>query len=180
MFPTRRVCAASVALAACALIASSFSATAQAVSSPEARAARAFEQARKEGPAALRVFCSRCRRAAICTTILVGPCMQRRSSARRARMGFAWTRAAEDGCRTSRAGLPAGEPAAKDVPANQHLYDELIDAFSMRTFVPVDGRVGTRSFLRYLWSVWRRQAIHGEWIDEVASRRRRRTSSIWS
>ena len=56
MFPTRRVCAASVALAACALIASSLTVPAQAVSSAEARTARAFDEARKEGPPALRAF----------------------------------------------------------------------------------------------------------------------------
>lgn len=65
---------------------------------------------------------------------------------------------------------PAGEPSAKDVPANQHLYDELIDAFSMRTFVPVTGESGHDHFFDTFGRFGDDKRFTGEWIDEVASR----------
>lgn len=171
MFPTRRVCAASVALAACALIASSFSATAQAVSSPEARTARAFDEARKQGPPALRAFVYRMPKGADLHVHLDGAV-------------YAETfirEAGEDGICVNAALLemddkhlgpdcPAGETAARNVPGNQHLYDALIDSFSMRTFVPKTGESGHDHFFDTFDRFGDDKRFAGEWIDEVAAR----------
>ncbi|HEX4067230.1 MAG TPA: adenosine deaminase [Acidobacteriaceae bacterium] len=65
---------------------------------------------------------------------------------------------------------PAGETAAADAPASQHLYDELIDAFSMRTFVPTAGDSGHDHFFDTFGRFGDDNHFAGEWIDEVASR----------
>jgi adenosine deaminase len=57
------------------------------------------------------------------------------------------------------------------VPANQELYDRLIDAFSMRSFVPTPGFSGHDQFSRPLAALAGSAKSHtGEWVDEVASR----------
>jgi adenosine deaminase len=72
---------------------------------------------------------------------------------------------------------PAGASCAKgDLQASrayqdQHLYDELIDSFSMRAFVPFTGISGHDHFFdafAKFGSVNPRHA--GEWLDEVATR----------
>ena len=40
----------------------------------------------------------------------------------------------------------AGDVPAAEVPKNQHLYDELVDSFSMRGFVPSEGETGHDHF----------------------------------
>jgi adenosine deaminase len=71
----------------------------------------------------------------------------------------------------------AGAPCAKgDVPAaqafkDQHLYDALIDAFSMRGFVPSTGTTGHDHFFDAFAKFIIVDSRHtGEWVDEVASR----------
>lgn len=65
---------------------------------------------------------------------------------------------------------PAGESPAVDVPAHQHLYDELIDAFSMRTFVPTSGDSGHDHFFDTFDRFGNDKRFVGEWIDEIATR----------
>jgi adenosine deaminase len=171
MFQRRRVCAVAVVLAACVSLLSCFRAAAQAVSPAEQRAARAFEEARKEGPPALRAFLYGMPKGADLHSHLSGAV-------------YAETlirEAGEDGLCVNAMRLkvdvehrapdcPAAETAAKDVPANQHLYDELIDAFSMRTFVPVTGESGHDHFFDTFDRFGDDKRFTGEWIDEVASR----------
>jgi adenosine deaminase len=65
----------------------------------------------------------------------------------------------------------AGQVAAANVPANQALYDKLIDSFSMRGFVPSAGFDGHDQFFATFDHF---RAIHdshtGEWLAEVAGR----------
>ncbi len=69
------------------------------------------------------------------------------------------------------AGCKPGEVAGADVMKDQHLYDALIDAFSMRTFVPVTGESGHDHFFATFDRFSGVDKKHrGEWIDEVASR----------
>lgn len=65
---------------------------------------------------------------------------------------------------------PAGETPAADAPAHQQLYDELIDAFSMRTFVPITGHSGHDHFFDTFDRFGNDKRFVGEWIDEVATR----------
>ena len=66
---------------------------------------------------------------------------------------------------------PAGAVAAATLPQNQHLYDQLVDAFSMRTFVPRTGDSGHDhffdSFDRFLGLA---ESHKPEWVNEVATR----------
>jgi len=64
-----------------------------------------------------------------------------------------------------------GEVAAAQVFSDQHLYDELVDAFSMRGFVPTTGVSGHDHFFDSFPRFGSVGARHtGEWLDEVASR----------
>jgi adenosine deaminase len=62
------------------------------------------------------------------------------------------------------------EPASQAL-RDQHLYDELIDAFSMRSFVPVTGESGHDHFFNSFakFSAVDRRHVD-EWVDEVAAR----------
>jgi len=158
-------------LATCVLFSSCVRLIAQAAAPAEARAARAFEQARKQGPAALRAFLYRMPKGADLHSHLSGAV-------------YAETfirEAGQDGICVNEAGLrmdaehqgpscPTGESPAKGVPTDQHLYDELIDAFSMRTFVPVTGESGHDHFFETFDRFGDDKRFTGEWIDEVASR----------
>jgi adenosine deaminase len=70
------------------------------------------------------------------------------------------------------------KPACSDgqVPAaqafkDQHLYDALIDAFSMRSFVPSTGNSGHDHFFDTFAKFGGTSPHHsGEWVDEVATR----------
>lgn len=78
---------------------------------------------------------------------------------------------------------PAAESAASGVPCkkgevpaaeaykDQHLYDAMIDAFSMRGFVPSTGITGHDHFFDAFARFSAVNANHaGEWLDEVATR----------
>ena len=72
----------------------------------------------------------------------------------------------------------ASKPACKDgqAPASKafqdpHLYDELIDSFSMRSFVPAAGVSGHDHFFDTFAKFGGTSKRHtGEWLDEVATR----------
>ena len=72
-----------------------------------------------------------------------------------------------------RKALPCTPPLtpAAQLPANQALYDRLIDAFSMRGFVPTSGFSGHDQFFATFDRFGGLSKKHiGEWVDEVASR----------
>ena len=91
--------------------------------------------------------------------------------------------AAEDGLCVDPAGLKFAKPpcGGKVMPAaallgnmtqaNQDLYDRLIDAFSMRSFVPTTGFSEHDQFFATFARFGGLDKRHvGEWVDEVASR----------
>ena len=59
-------------------------------------------------------------------------------------------------------------PAA-DILKDQHLYDQLVDSFSMRGFVPTPGTTGHDQFFA-TFARFGAAKNPGEWLDEVASR----------
>src|SRR5262245_12910547 len=64
-----------------------------------------------------------------------------------------------------------GKTLASDLSNNQHLYDELVDSFSMRGFVPSPGLTGHDHFFRTFSRFGGTSHDHlGEWLDEVAAR----------
>jgi adenosine deaminase len=146
----------------------------------EVRAARAFEHARQQGPLALYAFLHDMPKGADLHNHLTG-----------AVYAESFIREAVDDnlCLTSKTlvlyktaamtrSIPPqpvcgeeGEPAANAL-TNQNLYDQLINVFSMRTFVPTTAESGHDHFFA---SFDHFQAVGdprhvGEWVDELARR----------
>ncbi len=66
---------------------------------------------------------------------------------------------------------PDGSVPAATVDKDQHLYDELVDSFSMRDFVPVSGVSGHDQFFASFGRFGGLDKEHNaEWLDEVATR----------
>lgn len=63
-----------------------------------------------------------------------------------------------------------GEVSAADALKRQPLYDDLIDSFSMRAFVPTEGIDGHDQFFATFDRYGGLKNVAGEWLDEVASR----------
>jgi adenosine deaminase len=145
----------------------------------EARTARALEAARKQGPLALRSFLIGMPKGADLHIHLSG-----------AVYAESFIRAAgEDGLcidpkelkfikpNSFGCALISGTVSASDLlthieqPANQSLYDKLIDAFSMRSYVPTSGWSGHDQFFSTFAHFGGTDKRHtGEWVDEVVSR----------
>lgn len=171
MFQTRRGCSVSAAVAACVLFSCCARLTAQGPASGETRAARAFEEARKEGPAALRVFLYRMPKGGDLHNHLGGAVYAETFIREAGELGICVNAAQlRMDAKSHAPNCPPQESAAKDVTANQHLYDALIDAFSMRTFVPVTGESGHDHFFDTFGRFGDDKLFTGEWIDEVATR----------
>jgi adenosine deaminase len=69
------------------------------------------------------------------------------------------------------ANCESGKVAAADAYKDQHLFDALIDAFSMRGFVPSTGVTGHDHFFDAFAKFGGTDHRHlGEWLDEVATR----------
>lgn len=145
---------------------------------PEQRAARALETARANPPE-LRAFLVRMPKGADLHNHLSG-----------AVYAESWIRAgAEDNLcvdpatlsffktRAMTRGMPQqpvcgeGKAAAAQAFKDQHLYDALVDAFSMRSFVPSAGVSGHDHFFDTFGKFRGTDPRHtGEWLDEVATR----------
>ena len=66
---------------------------------------------------------------------------------------------------------PAGDVAAASVFADQRLDDQLVDAFSMRSYFPTPGYSGHDQFFATFDRFGGlKQSHEGEWLDEVATR----------
>ncbi len=141
----------------------------------QARTAKAFEAARRQGPLALRAFLAAMPKGADLHSHLGGAVYAESMIAQ----------AAADGLCLSLADLrllkadgktPTPVCGKDEVPAgtalrDQHLYDALVDAMSMRSFVPSAGRSGHDQFFD---SFKRFEALGtrhiGEWLAEVSAR----------
>jgi adenosine deaminase len=154
----------------------SFSQTRKAVDPHEARAARAFEAARKQGPLALHGFLVDMPKGADLHVHLSG-----------AIYAESFIRAAgEDGLCVDTKELsfvkpkgkcPSDQPAVAELltrlqtPDGQGLYDKLINSFSMRSFVPYAGWSGHDQFFATFGHFGGLDKRHtGEWVDEVVTR----------
>jgi adenosine deaminase len=147
-------------------------------SSAALRTARAFEAARKESPLALRAFLWEMPKGADLHIHLSGAVYAE---------SFIKA-AAEDGLCVDKAALafvepkekpksPGQQPACADGQvtaaeafSDQHLYDALIDSFSMRSFVASTGTSGHDHFFDTFDKFGGTEKYHkGEWIDEIAT-----------
>jgi adenosine deaminase len=143
------------------------------LSTPEGRAARAYEAAVRQGPLSVQAFLSQFPKGADLHVHLSGAV-------------YAETfirNAAEDGLCVDPAALRIVRPPcdAPLVPASrlngnlrapdQDLYDRLINSLSMRSFVPTPGFSGHDQFFSTFAKFGPiREAHMGEWVDEIASR----------
>jgi adenosine deaminase len=135
---------------------------------PQERAARAYQVAAHQGPLALRAFLSQFPKGADLHVHLSG-----------AVYAETFIRdAGEDGLCVDPTALSFAKPPctpplveAAQLPSNQALYDRLINAFSMRSFVPSAGFSGHDQFFSTFSRFGGLSNRHiGEWVDEVASR----------
>lgn len=147
-------------------------------SAQEDKAARAFEAAQKN-PLALHEFLSRMPKGADLHMHLSGAvygetflkdaaadllCVDPRKLSFVKNVGTSKTLPPQPVC-------PEATVAASSVFTDQKLYDDLIDAFSMRSFVPVSGTTGHDWFFATFSHFSGVDKAHlGEWIDEVATR----------
>lgn len=167
----RVVAAVFTALLACWACCGSSGAAAQTAFGPELRAAHAFDLARHQGPPALRDFLYRMPKGADLHVHLSGAVYAETFIREAGEDGICVNVAQLSMDKEHRApNCPAGESPAADAPADQHLYDELIDAFSMRSFVPVTGESGHDHFFDTFDRFGDDKRFTGEWIDEVAAR----------
>jgi adenosine deaminase len=146
----------------------------------ETGAARAFEHARRQGPLALYAFFYGMPKGADLHTHLAGAvyaetfireaaednlCVNSKTLAFYKTMAMTRSLPPQPVCGEQ------GEPASNAL-SNQTLYDQLIDIFSMRTFVPTTEQSGHDHFFasfNYFQAVEDPRHM-GEWVDELASR----------
>jgi adenosine deaminase len=145
----------------------------------EARAARALDEAARSGPAALRGFLYAMPKGADLHYHLSGGIYAETFLRDAAHDGFCIDTAAlaiVKPMAQTRSIPPQpvcgeGRVRADSVTKDQHLYDQLIDSLSMRTFIPVAGKSGHDQFFD---TFDRFQALGhdhlGEWLDETAAR----------
>ena len=145
---------------------------------PEQRAARAFERARGN-PLELRAFLVRMPKGGDLHNHLDGA-VYAESRIRAAAEdnlcvsleGFSFSKPE----RLTQSDPPAASCAGGQVPvaeaySDPHLYDAIIDAFSMRGFVPSPGRTGHDHFFDTFAKFVGTDGPHiGDWLDEIASR----------
>jgi adenosine deaminase len=148
-------------------------------SSSEARTARAFEAARKQGPLALRSFLIGMPKGADLHIHLSGAVYAESFLRAAGEDGLCidpkelkFVKPPSLGC-----ALVTGSVSASDLlahieqPYNQGLYDKLIDAFSMRSYVPTSSWSGHDQFFSTFAHFGGTDKRHtGEWVDEVVSR----------
>ena len=146
----------------------------------EARAAQAFERARQQGPLALYAFLHDMPKGADLHTHLAGAVYAEnfiREAAEDNLCVQSKTLTLYKTSATTRSLPPqpvCGDEGvrAADALTNQKLYDQLIDVFSMRTFVPTTEESGHDHFFAsfdHFLAVEDPKHV-GEWVDELASR----------
>lgn len=146
------------------------------VDTPEQRTARAFDAIRGN-PAELRAFLFRMPKGADLHTHLSGT-VYAESWIRAASQDHLCVNLAKLAFAQPQSVGAAGEPSCKDgdVAAasaykDQHLYDSLVDSFSMRDFVPSTGNPGSVHFFEAFAKYGGTRPSHApEWLDEAARR----------
>jgi adenosine deaminase len=139
----------------------------------EARAARAYDAALKQGPAALRGFLAEFPKGADLHVHLSGAVYAETFVREAGEDGLCVDTVALSLARPPCEGklISASQLAGNISGANQSLYDRLIDAFSMRGFVPSAGWSGHDQFFATFDRFGELNKKHAaEWVDEVAAR----------
>ncbi len=140
---------------------------------PEARAARAYQAAVRKGAPALRAFLEGVPKGADLHAHLSGAVYAETFLREAGEDGLCVDptalRLAQPPCTGQL--LPAAQLSGNITAANQALYNRLIDAFSMRGFVPSSGWSGHDQFFAAFGRFSGLSKTHiPEWVDEIASR----------
>jgi adenosine deaminase len=141
----------------------------------QARTAKAFETARQQGPLALNAFLAGMPKGGDLHNHLSGAVYAESWIAQAAADGLCVDVATSSLLDKQDAGAPncgAGRRPAADALSDQHFYDTLVDAFSMRSFVPFAGHSGHDQFFdsfRRFDAVTPQQHM-GDWLNEVSAR----------
>lgn len=167
----------------CALVVAAMTCTAQVLAqakpaqadTAEARTATAFEAARQQGPLALHAFLADMPKGGDLHNHLSGAVYAESWIAQAAADGLCVdvaTSGLVDKRDASAPNCGNGRRPASDALSDQHFYDALVDAFSMRSFVPSAGRSGHDQFFD---TFGRFQAVTpqqhmGDWLSEVSTR----------
>lgn len=143
--------------------------TAASAGTAEQRAARAYEAARAN-PLDLEAFLARMPKGADLHYHLTGGIYAETFLRDAAEDGFC-VDLASHALVAPQPSCGAGQVAAAEAFADQNLYDTLINAFSMRGFVPSPGVSGHDHFFDTFGKFETVSNRHGgEWLDEIASR----------
>jgi adenosine deaminase len=147
--------------------------------SSEFKTERAFAAARAAGPLALRSFLVGMPKGADLHVHLAGAVYAESFLRAAGEDGLcvdtkllSFDKPPSGGCPRVLGQTPVAEMLAHmNLPANQELYDKLIDAFSMRSYVPSAGWSGHDQFFSTFAHFSGTDKRHtGEWVDEVLSR----------
>ena len=139
----------------------------------ESRAATAYNAAVKAGPEALRAFLDQFPKGADLHVHLSGAVYAETFIRDAGEDGLCVDPAALEFAKPPCTGnlLPAAQLSGNITATNQALYDRLVDAFSMRSFVPSAGWSGHDQFFAAFERFGGLSKTHtAEWVDEVASR----------
>jgi adenosine deaminase len=167
---TKRLAQSMLLLAVAGSLAMPF-AVAQVAHAPEQRAVVAFDAAKKAGPPELYAFLVGMPKGADLHMHLSGAIYAEtflREGVKQERcidplaLGFV----AGDGEKN----CGKGHVPATTVLKDQHLYDAMVDSFSMRGFVPSAGVTGHDQFFATFARFGGLKNVAGEWLDEVATR----------
>jgi adenosine deaminase len=143
----------------------------------EARTARAYQASVQAGPPALRAFLDQFPKGADLHVHLSGAVYAETFIGEAGQDGLCVdpdalkfvTPKTPDVCSDNQ--IPAKQLGGNILPFNQALYDKLIDAFSMRSFVPAPSWSGHDQFFATFGKFGGIDRSHySEWIDEAASR----------
>jgi adenosine deaminase len=143
------------------------------ISESEARTARVFSSYSHQGPLALRAFLEQFPKGADLHVHLSGAVYAETFIRDAAEDGICVDAAALAFAKPPCTGklVPAAELSGSMTAANQALYDKLIDAFSMRSFVPMPSESGHDQFFSTFDHFRGLKGNHtGEWVDEIAAR----------
>jgi len=140
-----------------------------AVTNGEARASHALEAARKLGPPELYAFLQPMPKGADLHMHLSGAIYAETFLAEAVEQKLCVDPVALKLVAAVANGCPSGDVPAATVLTDQHLYDALVDSFSMRSFVP---HAGTSGHDQFFDTFERFGAVKdaGAWLDEVATR----------
>jgi adenosine deaminase len=137
----------------------------------EARASAAFESARRAGPLALHAFLEKMPKGADLHMHLSGAIYAETFLADAAAENLCIDPTRHAFAKPNSADCPSGDVPATGAFKDQKLYDALVDAFSMRSFVPSSGISGHDQFFATFERFGGLDKSHnGEWLDEVAAR----------